>query len=570
MVEMTRGANASGYRVLARKYRPQTFSDLIGQEAMVRTLTNAFASGRIAQGFMLTGVRGVGKTTTARLIARALNFGDKPTIDMPEYGPHCEAILESRHLDVIEMDAASNTGVDNMREIIDSVRYAPVQARYKVYIIDEVHMLSKSAFNALLKTLEEPPPHVKFIFATTEINKVPVTILSRCQRFDLKRLDAALLATHYGAIAVKEGVEAEPDALALIARAAEGSVRDGLSLLDQAIVYGEGRVKAADVAAMLGVMDRSRIIDLYEAVMGGDPAAAIREIEAQYQNGGDPRGILTDLADYVHWVTRLKVLRDEALADTSRTEAEKTRGRDHAAKTGMAHLTRAWSMLLKGIRETELHADPLTAAEMVLIRLAHAADLPGGEELARLAKQAAPAGDRVVPMQARELLRGGREPVGEAQAAIAVQPQPAPAPAPATTETRAFSSFKDILALAADKRDIKLKSDLERLVRPIRVSTGQIELALEPGAHPGLPGEIGRKLEAWTGLRWMIMVAKDGGETPIARQKQDNRDSLFRMAREHPDIQAVLKRFPGAEIVDVRAPEPESQPTQSETDEESR
>ena len=273
------GANATGYRVLARKYRPRTFPDLIGQEAMVRTLTNAFASGRIAQGFMLTGVRGVGKTTTARLIARALNYGDKPTIDMPDYGPHCEAILESRHIDVIEMDAASNTGVDNMREIIDSVRYAPVQARYKVYIIDEVHMLSKSAFNALLKTLEEPPPHVKFIFATTEIHKVPVTILSRCQRFDLKRLDAALLASHYGNIAVKEDVEAEPDALAMIARAAEGSVRDGLSLLDQAIAYGEGKVKAADVAAMLGLMDRSRIIDLFEAVMAGDARAAIEEIE---------------------------------------------------------------------------------------------------------------------------------------------------------------------------------------------------------------------------------------------------------------------------------------------------
>ena len=273
MVENSSGANANGYRVLARKYRPLTFADLIGQEAMVRTLTNAFASGRIAQGFMLTGVRGVGKTTTARLIARALNYGDKPTIDMPTYGPHCEAILESRHLDVIEMDAASNTGVDNMREIIDSVRYAPVQARYKVYIIDEVHMLSKSAFNALLKTLEEPPPHVKFIFATTEINKVPVTILSRCQRFDLKRLDAALLATHYANIAVKEGVEAEPDALAMIARAAEGSVRDGLSLLDQAIAYGEGKVKAADVAAHAGP-DGPR--PHHRPVRGGDVRAMRR------------------------------------------------------------------------------------------------------------------------------------------------------------------------------------------------------------------------------------------------------------------------------------------------------
>ncbi|MCB1432146.1 MAG: DNA polymerase III subunit gamma/tau, partial [Alphaproteobacteria bacterium] len=336
--------------------------------------------------------------------------------------------------------------------------------------------------------------------------------------------------------------------------------------LDQAIVYGEGKVKAAEVSNMLGIMDRSRIIDLYEAVMSGNPAAAIREIESQYHNGGDPRGILMDLADYVHWVTRLKVLRDEALSDTARTEAEKTRGRDHATKTGMAHLTRAWSMLLKGIRETELHADPLTAAEMVLIRLAHAADLPGGEELAKLAKQAAPSGERIVPMQARELLRGGRETAGDAQAAVALQPQPAPV----QPETRSFSNFKDILALASEKRDIKLKSDLETLVRPIRVSTGQIEMAMEPGAHPGLPGEIGRKLEAWTGIRWMVLVAKDGGETPIARQRQDSRDSLFRMAREHPDIQAVLKKFPGAEIIDVCEPDPDPVPIQSETDEESR
>jgi DNA polymerase-3 subunit gamma/tau len=562
------GANAAGYRVLARKYRPRTFPDLIGQEAMVRTLTNGFASGRIAQGFMLTGVRGVGKTTTARLIARALNYGDKPTIDMPGYGPHCEAILESRHLDVIEMDAASNTGVDNMREIIDSVRYAPVQARYKVYIIDEVHMLSKSAFNALLKTLEEPPPHVKFIFATTEINKVPVTILSRCQRFDLKRLDAALLASHYGNIAVKEGVEAEADALAMIARAAEGSVRDGLSLLDQAIAYGEGRVKAADVATMLGLMDRSRIIDLFETVMAGDAKASIEEIEAQYQGGGDPATILSDLADYVHWVTRLKVVKEGALADSSRTEAEKTRGAEHAQKCGIAHLTRAWSMLLKGIREAQLHSDPLMAAEMVLIRLCHAADLPGGEELAKIVKQAQGT-DRVVPMSAREMLRNNSDAPVDVQSNLAVKPQAAMPTAP--TETRAFSSLKDLVAIATEKRDIKLKTDLESLIRPIRVAPGQFEIALEPGAHPGLPGEIARKLEAFTGMRWMVMVAKDGGDKPVSRQRQEAKDNLFLAAREHPDVQAVLKRFPGAEIIDVKVPDDSlPPPNMSESDEESR
>ena len=562
------GANAAGYRVLARKYRPRTFPDLIGQEAMVRTLTNAFASGRIAQGFMLTGVRGVGKTTTARLIARALNYGDKPTIDMADMGPNCEAILESRHIDVIEMDAASNTGVDNMREIIDSVRYAPVQARYKVYIIDEVHMLSKSAFNALLKTLEEPPPHVKFIFATTEINKVPVTILSRCQRFDLKRLDAALLASHYANIAVKEGVEAEADGLAMIARAAEGSVRDGLSLLDQAIAYGEGRVKAADVAAMLGLMDRSRIIDLFEKVMAGDARAAIEEIEQQYQSGGDPATILSDLADYVHWVTRLKVVKEGALADSSRTEAEKTRGAEHAQKCGMAHLTRAWSMLLKGIREADLHSDPLMAAEMVLIRLCHAAELPGGEELARIVKQAQGA-ERVVPMSARELLRNNSDAPVDVQSNLAVKPQAATPTAP--TETRAFSSLKDLIAIAAEKRDIKLKTDLESLIRPIRVAPGQFEIALEPGAHAGLPGEIARKLEAFTGLRWMVMVAKDGGDKPVSRQRQEAKDNLFLTAREHPDVQAVLKRFPGAEIIDVKVPDDSlPPPNMSESDEEPR
>ncbi len=560
------GANASGYRVLARKYRPTGFPDLIGQDAVVRTLTNAFASGRIAQGFMLTGVRGVGKTTTARLIARAINYPSGPTTEMPEVTAQCEAILESRHMDVIEMDAASNTGVDNMREIIEAVRYAPVELRYKIYIIDEVHMLSKSAFNALLKTLEEPPPHVKFIFATTEINKVPVTILSRCQRFDLKRLDAALLASHYAAVAGKENVEAEPDGLAMIARAAEGSVRDGLSLLDQAIAYGEGKVKAADVASMLGLMDRARIIELFDAVMAGDTARAIREIEAQYEAGGDPKTILNDLADYVHWVTRLKVVKDASLADTSRTEAEKTKGAEHAAKTAMAQLTRAWSMLLKGIREVDLHASPLMAAEMVLIRLAHAADLPGGEELAKLVSHAATPPDRVVPITAAQHVRRD-----ETAGNLAVKPQAAvPQAPPTSSETRAFASFKDILALAAEKRDIKLKGDLERLVRPIRVSPGQIELALEPSAPPGLPGEIARKLEAWTGLRWMVLVAKEGGEKPVAAQARETRDSAFRAAREHPDVAAFLKRFPGAEIVDVREPGAPIVQPMSETDEESR
>ncbi len=564
MTETPDTMSAQGYRVLARKYRPQNFADLIGQEAMVRTLTNAVATGRIAQAYMLTGVRGIGKTTTARLIARALNYPGAPSIEMPELTPQCEAILESRHMDVIEMDAASNTGVDNMREIIDSVRYAPVSLRYKIYIIDEVHMLSKSAFNALLKTLEEPPPHIKFIFATTEIRKVPVTILSRCQRFDLKRLDAALLMQHYARIAALENVTIDEESLRMIARASEGSVRDGLSLLDQAIAYGEGQVKAADVAGMMGLIDRSRIIDLFDAVMTGDTAKAVYEIEAQHEGGGDPETILNDLADFVHWVTRLKVVKDSALTDPSRTEAEKSRGSDYAARLSMAHLTRAWQMLLKGITEVSYAAQPLLAAEMVLIRLAHAADLPSGEDLVKLVKQAPPAEKSAPIVMAQPAKR--ELPMAESVGSLALKPEPAAPQAP--TETRAFSNFADIIALVVEKRDVKLKGDLERFIRPIRVAPGQIELAMEQGASPGLPGELSRKLEAWTGRRWMVLVAKEGGDKPLALQKKDAKESAFREAREESAVQAILKRFPGSTVTDVR--DPETLKPVEESDEESR
>jgi DNA polymerase-3 subunit gamma/tau len=567
MTETMSGASSSGYRVLARKYRPRTFADLIGQEAMVRTLVNAFATGRIAQAYMLTGVRGVGKTTTARLIARALNYPGGPTMDMREVTGDCTAILESRHIDVIEMDAASNTGVDNAREIVESVRYSPVSVRYKVYIIDEVHMLSRSAFNALLKTLEEPPPHVKFIFATTEIRKVPVTILSRCQRFDLKRLDASLLIEHLRKIAALENVEAEDEALGMIARAAEGSVRDSLSLFDQAIAYGEGRVKAGDVQTMLGLTDRSRVIDLFDAMMTGDAARAIREIEEQHVSGGDPRIILTDLADFVHWVTRLKVVPDAA-TDQARSEAERRRGVDYAQRVAMPHLARAWQMLLKGLKEVELHPSPLMAAEMVLIRIAYAAALPPAEELVKLAREneaakPAPAAVESAPEPFRQRQPGSSPVAGS----LAVKPEQV-RPEPLKLETASgFGSFQDIVALVGEKRDIKLKNLLETVVRPIRVGPGQIELALEPSAPPGLPGELARKLESWTGIRWIVLVAREGGENPLAVQARDNRDTLFREARAHPDVQAILKRFPGAEIVDVRDPEPAGDEFNSEKDE---
>src|SRR5688572_2216562 len=385
----------SGYRVLARKYRPATFDDLIGQEAMVRTVSNAFETGRVPQAWILTGVRGVGKTTTARILARALNYElpdgsvKGPTITMPVMGVHCQAIMESRHIDVLEMDAASHTGVDDVRQITDGVRYAPSSARYKVYIIDEVHMLSEKAFNAFLKTLEEPPPHAKFVFATTEIRKVPVTILSRCQRFDLRRIEADKLVAHLSRICRAEGVEASGEALAAIARAAEGSVRDSLSLLDQGIAHGAGVVTAETVRDMLGLADRTQVIDLFAAVMRGDVPGTFDLLRAQYDSGADPAVILTDLAAFTHVVTRLKLVPDAA-RDPALTEVERSRGGEFAAKLSVRSLSRAWQILLKGIPEVQAASRPVAAAEMVLVRLAYAADLPTPDEALRALKDGAP------------------------------------------------------------------------------------------------------------------------------------------------------------------------------------
>jgi DNA polymerase III subunit gamma/tau len=557
--------DSSAYRVLARKYRPQTFADLIGQDAMVQTLSNAFATGRIAQAYMLTGVRGVGKTTTARLIARALNYtgpGSEagPTMHMTGFGEHCAAILESRHVDVIEMDAASRTGVDDVRELIEAVRYRPVIARYKVYIIDEVHMLSKQAFNALLKTLEEPPPHVKFIFATTEIRKVPITVLSRCQRFDLRRLDAGAMIAHLGRVASAEGVTAEAEALRMIARAAEGSVRDGLSLLDQAIAHCGSALAAERVQAMLGLADRGRIIDLFEAMMTGDIAAALREIEAQHAQGADPQNLLIDLADFVHWVTRLKIV-PAAEADLDRSEAERTRGVRFAKELSMASLTRAWQMLLKGLAEIRDAPDALAAAEMIIIRLCYGAALPGTEELVKIARDSGAAASsrsqagepprHATHSEAPHLQPG---PAPEIQGTLAIdQPSPRAEDKPPVPQ---FRSFRDVVAYVGDKRDIKLKNELERHVRPVRLSMGSIEIALEEGAPPGLAGELARKLEAWTGQRWMVSISNEPGEPPLREQARALRDSTVLEVRNHPVVKAVFEKFPGAEISDVRDPEP--------------
>jgi DNA polymerase III subunit gamma/tau len=572
---------AASYRVLARKYRPSTFADLIGQDAMVRTVSNAFEAGRIPQAWILTGVRGVGKTTTARILARALNYElpngsiTGPTIEMPVLGVHCQPIMESRHLDVIEMDAASHNGVEDVRQINEAIRYAPVSARYKVYILDEVHMLSGAAFNALLKTLEEPPPHAKFVFATTEIRKVPITVLSRCQRFDLRRVDAELLVKHLQGIAEKEAITVEPAALAMIARASEGSVRDALSLFDQAIAHAAGPVRAEDVRQMLGLADRARVIDLFEALMRADLARALAEVRDQYDAGADPAMVLGDLAEFTHFVTRVKIV--PALADdVSLTETERTRGRAFAAKLSMRILARTWQMLLKGMEEVAAAGRPLAAAEMVLVRIAYAADLPTPDEVIRSLGEGArgnggapsPANEpssRVesprMEMPARgeaprtEAPRGGTRATLAAAAPAEIRAsEPVARGEESTAPVRSLASFDDLVALAAERRDLTIKSALERDVRLVRFEDGRLEISLEASAPKSLTGELSKKLSDWTGRRWMVIVSAEPGVPSLYAQAQIRKADLKDGVRADPLVQAVLARFPGAEIVDVRPP----------------
>jgi len=568
-------AAGAGYRVLARKYRPASFADLIGQDAMVRTISNAFESGRIPQAWILTGVRGVGKTTTARILARALNYAlpdgsvSAPTVAMATMGVHCQAIIESRHLDVLEMDAASHNSVEDVRQINDAIRYAPVSARYKVYILDEVHMLSGAAFNALLKTLEEPPPHAKFIFATTEIRKVPVTVLSRCQRFDLRRVDAALLVKHLQDIAARENIEVEAAALALLARAAEGSVRDALSLLDQAIAHAAGPVRSEDVRQMLGLADRVRIVDLFEALMKGDAAAALKELREQYDIGADPAVVLSDLAEFTHFVTRVKVVPGVA-DDVSLSEAERTRGRAFATQLSMRVLSRAWQMLLKGIGEVQASGRPVAAAEMVLVRVAYAADLPTPDEVVRSLSEAggsAPApqgnggGAATTQAAASSFAPRYEGPRGSPRASAAALPRPMDDPAARSdaAPTLTIGSFAELIALAQDKRDIAMKMALERDVRLVRCEDGQLEIALEPSAPKTLVHDLSRKLSGWTGKRWIVVVSKERG-APTLRSQADARDAdLRRDVENDPLVQAVMQKFPGARIENVtqRPPDPE-------------
>nr|WP_260480052.1 DNA polymerase III subunit gamma/tau [Bartonella quintana] len=607
------------YRVLARKYRPQNFSDLIGQETMVRTLTNAFETGRIAQAWMLTGIRGVGKTTTARILARALNYKtkdiDQPTTVLNTLGEHCTQIIEGRHIDVIEMDAASHTGIDDIREIIEQIRYRPVSARYKVYIIDEVHMLSTQAFNGLLKTLEEPPPHVKFIFATTEIRKVPITILSRCQRFDLRRIETAVLSAHLCQIAKHENVKVEDQALSMIARAAEGSARDALSIFDQAIAYSNGNISAVAVRALLGLVDQARIIDLFEFIMKGDIVNALHELRSQYDAGADPLTILTELADFNHLVTRLRFT-PEIAEDLSLTEVEHSRSLDFSKKLSVPVLSRNWQMLLKGLQEVSETTRPLQAAEMLLIRLAYTADLPTLDEaLKKLTQEktsltivensshqeSTSVGNttKIAAVNAHSFPRVSNASLNQpnlktsfenqlnrslqSEASLKVEiPESTNSPGiPKILETAQsvnlaensanlphlstqiteeifgpktiiIDSLHDIIKLAEQYNEIPFKLLVKEFVHPVSFEPGHIILRLAENAPRSLARDIKKMLSQWTEKRWTITFVNEGGGPTLQEESMAVQKTLFSNAEADPDIAKILNHFPEAKIVDIR------------------
>ena len=530
---------------------------MIGQDAMVTTLKNAFETGRIAHAFMLTGVRGIGKTTTARLLARALNYEtdevDHPSVNLSEPGRHCEAIMNSTHMDVLEMDAASRTGVDNMRELLDGVRYAPADARYKVYIIDEVHMLSAGAFNALLKTLEEPPDHAKFIFATTEIRKVPITVLSRCQRFDLRRVEASELAAHLRGIADKEGVKITDDGLALIARAAEGSVRDGLSLLDQAIVLGGvggDEVSAEQVRTMLGLADRVRLVDLFEAAMGGDARSALDQMRAQYDDGAAPDVVMSDLLDICHEVTRAQTLGSDAAFDFAPDQV--ARLRELGERFSAGQLTRAWQLLMAAHAEVRQAPVPLAAAEMALIKLALAGQMPPPELAAAIIRQA--------QEQVRE---GGAElpsvtpdpPATRPQASLAAPsqaaahaaamtaPKPVTPPAP-TPRLETFEAYVE----AVD--DLRLRSDLERYVSVVDFADGAATVHITEARHNALIGRMVRSLQQITGRPWLVSPSDTPGAMPLADSRRAAKTAQDAEDRSHPAFSHPLLK--DAELLDIR------------------
>ena len=556
-----------GYQVLARKYRPATFEDLIGQDAMVRTLKNAFLADRIAHAFVLTGIRGTGKTTTARIVAKGINCigldgTGGPTTEPCGACDMCTSISKGRHVDVIEMDAASNTGVANIREIIDSVHYRAASARFKIYIIDEVHMLSTGAFNALLKTLEEPPEHVKFIFATTEIRKIPVTVLSRCQRFDLRRIEPEVMIAHLEKIADQEGVKVARDALALIARGAEGSVRDAMSLLDQAIAHGVGETTADQVRAMLGLADRGRVLDLFDLVMRGDAAGALEELSGQYAEGADPVAVLRDLAEVTHWVSVIKIS-PQAADDPTVGPDERTRGLAAAQDLPMRAMTRMWQMLLKALEEISIAPNAMMAAEMAIIRLTHVAELPSPEELVRKLRSQpmnppSGGGNSSGPtMQAgsgtveRSGTIGGT-PSGSPVAMIVGGGQVQVSSPNESQALDRFIRFDQVIDLIRSKRDMKLLMEVESSVRLSKYSPGRIEFQPTETAPPDLAARLAQQLQIWTGVRWGVSVVSEGGGETVVEQKAAQRSDLVGRAMQHPLVAAALLRFPGSEIHEIK------------------
>ena len=571
---------APAYQVLARKYRPETFADLVGQDAMIQTLRNAFEAERIAQAFIMTGIRGTGKTTTARIIAKGMNcIGTNglggPTIDPCGVCENCTSIMEGRHVDVLEMDAASRTGVGDVREIIDSVAYRAASARYKIYIIDEVHMLSTNAFNALLKTLEEPPAHVKFIFATTEIRKVPVTVLSRCQRFDLRRIEPEIMIALLRKVANAEDAKITDEALGLITRAAEGSARDAQSLLDQSISHGAGETSAEQVRAMLGLADRGRVLDLFDLILRGDAAGALNEISAQYAEGADPMAILRDLAEVSHWVSVIKVT-PEAAEDPTVSPDERNRGLKMASTLQMRVLSRMWQMLLTALEEVGRAPNSMMAAEMAIIRLTHVADLPTPTDLIRKLQNTIPpakaatdsstsTGDQVQHSQkaAHNNNQTGKPAVqkaiptnsGPTSGGVPTSGNTAMALAPPENEPLAhFASFEDVLELIRHHRDVKLLVDVETSLRLISYAPGRIDFEPTDSAPRDLAQRLGARLKSWSGNRWAISIGTGGGAT-IAETKNVVKEALKDQAKAHPLVIAVFDAFPKAKIINIRTPQ---------------